>query len=196
MRMLLRARSLHSRPARTWVVHEGGKLRAYLCAAAPDPRRRGGVWEVLESGGSRPAVLACLPAILRACATSLIEVETTIRDAEMEGLARDYRIPVRARGFRGTLKIIDTPRFLRSIQGYVRQGLPSRDRVRLETSASGGVRLAVGAEELLLRTDREAAAFFFGSLETPPSVSARGRLRQAVDRLFPLPLPVYGLNYI
>jgi hypothetical protein len=41
----------------------------------------------------------------------------------------------------------------------------------------------------------DLAALLFGSIEVPAPVPPAGAMADLMGRLFPIPLPVYGLNY-
>jgi GNAT superfamily N-acetyltransferase len=215
MRLLLEARSLHSRPARTWVVRAAGTVAAYLCTSVAGTDAR--TLDALECAGSRAAVLAAVPSILAASGAERISIETSAADIEMEGLARAHGLSIETRGFHGTLLIIDPRGFLGSLQAYFDGRLSTAERAGLEISFDQGVRFKLAAEELRCVTPPDLAALVFGSVERPAQAGraggtgpqgAAGRqsatgplgadspLGALLGRLFPIPLPVYGLNYI
>ena len=166
MGVLLRARAMFCRPARTWVIEKSGGVEAYLCVSGPDDRTGADVILCRELAGSRDALLAAAPGVLRAESAARLDIEVPAAD-ELARLAAARGLARRASGRHGTLKVIDRPKFLKAIGARVRtwaQPLPE------------------GPEDL--------AALVFGSADRPAAARAQA------GAPFPLPLPGYGLNYI
>jgi hypothetical protein len=194
MHVLLKARSLHARPARTWVCRVKGKLAAYLCATGPDGER--GVLEVLEMAGSRHVLLASLPAIRASSRAGTVEIETSAWDLEMEILAHAWGLPMVDRGFHGTLKIVERKLFFSAIERYIASRLSREERGGLVIDCGPAMRFRYEGGELLVEKDEDLAALVFGSVErAAPEAGTKG-LGEILARLFPMPLPGYGLNYI
>jgi len=166
MAVLLRARAMFCRPARTWVIEQSGAVQAYTCVSGPDDRTGPGVVLSREVAGSRQAIVAAAPEVLRAEGAQRLDIEVPASD-ELARLATARGLASRASGRHGTLKVIDRPTFLRAIGARVRTWARP---------------LPQGPEEL--------AALVFGSADRP--VAARAQAAAP----FPLPLPGYGLNYI
>jgi GNAT superfamily N-acetyltransferase len=110
MRTLLRTRSLHARPGRTWVVRTAEGTAAYLCVSGPDARTGPGVIVAREIAGSRTAVLAAARPILDASGAERLDIEVPASD-ELCSLARSLGCAIQAAGMHGTLKIIDPSAF-------------------------------------------------------------------------------------
>ena len=111
MLRLLRSRSLHARPGRTWVVRVGERTAAYLCVSGPDGKTGPGVLVTREIAGSRHAVLAAAGRIIDASGAECMDIEVPSSDAEMELLAAAFGCARRPTGMHGTLKIIDPSEF-------------------------------------------------------------------------------------
>jgi GNAT superfamily N-acetyltransferase len=196
MQTLLEARSLHARPARAWLCRVRDKLAAYACTTGPDQGSGESVLKALEIAGSRHALLASLPAILAASHAGSVEIETPASDLEMQTLANAWDLPSVNRGFHGTVKIVDRPRFFSAIEGYIALRLTRAERAALVIDCGATVVFRYDGEELLIANDADLAALVFGSVaQAPPSAGGR-RLREILARVFPMPLPGYGLNYI
>jgi hypothetical protein len=88
MRTLLRTRSLHARPGRTWVVRTAEGIAGYLCVSDPDARTGPGVLVAREIAGSRAAVLAAACPILDAPGADRLDIEVPASDEELCSLAR------------------------------------------------------------------------------------------------------------
>jgi predicted N-acetyltransferase YhbS len=196
MRILLEARSLHARPARTWVCRLGQKLAAYACTTGPEQGSGEGALKALEIAGSRHALLAALPAILAASRAPGAEIETTAFDLEMETLVNALGLPSVLRGFHGTVKIVDRPRFFEAIEGHISLRLTREERAALTIDCGSTVAFRYEGAELSITADADLAALVFGSVDHAPPGAKDVRLGDVLARVFPLPLPGYGLNYI
>ena len=166
MAVLLRARAMFCRPARTWVVQSPRGIDAYLCVSGPDDRTGAGVVLCRELAGSREAVLAAAAAILHAEGARRLDIEVPSSD-ELSALAASRGMASRISGRHGTLKVIDRAKFLEAICPRARRwphALPERPE--------------------------DLAGLVFGSADRPGS-----RAAEPGDP-FPIPLPGYGLNYI
>jgi predicted N-acetyltransferase YhbS len=196
MRVLLEARSLHARPARTWVCRLGQKLAAYACTSGPEQGSEQRVLKALEIAGSRRALLSALPTILAASRASSVEVETTASDIEMEALVNAGDLPSAPRGFHGTVKIVDRPGFFSAIEEHLSLRLARSEREALAIECGATVVFRYKGAELAIADDADLAALVFGSVTHTPPAAKDGVLREILARVFPLPLPGYGLNYI
>lgn len=196
MRTLLESRMLFCRPARTFVVRRGGSILAYICCQGPDDLTGEGVVRAREIAGSRPALLTAAPAILEAQGAQVLEIETPAADIELESLARAYKLTCKDTGFHGTVKIIDRKGFFRSVEGYAVKRLTSEERDALQIECGPAVTFRCGSEQLSIHQDEDLSAMIFGSVERAVPAVGRGRLGNLLERLFLLPLPGYGLNYV
>ncbi len=166
MGVLLRARAMFCRPARTWVVERAGRIEAYLCVSGPDDRTGPGVVLSRELAGSRPAVLDAAADVLRAEGAQRLDIEVPASD-ELVDMAAARGMGSRLVGRHGTLKVIDRPKFLEAIAARARRW---------------GREMPEAPEDL--------AALAFGSADRPDSTA------REPGSPFPIPLPGYGLNYI
>jgi hypothetical protein len=195
MRTLLDSGFLFCRPARTWVVRNDERLLTYLCAGQPFDRSEKGRLLVKEIAGSRAAVLGAIPTIMRADSANRVEIDTTGNDVELCALAQMHFLPVSALGFRGTLKVVDRAGLFRALEGHIAERLTPAELGSFKVTCDGPVAFEHAGERFVIDKDGELAALLFGSLEEAvPRIE--GRLGEILARLFPLPLPCYGLNYI
>jgi GNAT superfamily N-acetyltransferase len=114
MAVLLRARAMFCRPARTWVVEEAGKIAAYLCVSGPGDRTGSGIVLSRELAGSREAVLDAAAGVLKEEGAQRLDVEVPASDG-LVALAAGRGMALRAVGRHGTLKVMDRGAFLRAI---------------------------------------------------------------------------------
>ena len=190
---LLRTGRLRCKPSRTWVVESTGGPVAYLCAQEPEQSQGARFARIHELAGSRLAALSCLPQLFQACGVDRMCLETTAADAEMERLCQEYGLQAVPHGFQGTVKIIDREGFFRALEGVNRRG---QDGPELGVEAGPPTVFRLAGEELRLSMDPELAVLAFGSVECRAPELSSGPLREALARLFPLPLMHYGLDYI
>jgi len=200
MRILLETGMPHCRPARTWTVKAGGATAAFLCVEGPDDETGPRVARAVEIAGSRIAMIAAAPAILDASAADTLEIDACAADAELQSLAREYDLPATEMGMHGTLKIIDPRGFFESLRPWRAERLGAEENAGLRIECRDAVTFTLGSGRLTLSPEGDLAALVFGSHERkPPHVEGAegsGGLQAVLDRLFPLPLPEYGLNYI
>jgi predicted N-acetyltransferase YhbS len=195
MRTLLEANMLCCRPSHTYVVRVDGKPCAYACCGGPDDITGAGVARVEEIGGSRQAVLAAAPAMLEKLGAQALRIGLPDGDREWEFLARARALQAKPNGFSGTVKIIDRHGFFKAIEGYVSERLTPAESRDLRIECGPTVTFRLGSERLAITEDGDLAALVFGSIERAVP-SAGGRLGGILGRLFPMPLPNYGLSYI
>jgi predicted N-acetyltransferase YhbS len=196
MRTLLEARSLYARPSRAWLCRIGQRLAAYACTSGPEQGKGERVIKALEIAGSRHALLAALPRILSMSHAGSAEIETAASDLEMEALINAWDLPSVPRGFHGTVKIVDRPRFFSALEGHISLRLTRAERAALAIECGSAVAFRYEGAELSVADDADLAAFVFGSVLHAAPAANDGRLAEILARIFPLPLPGYGLNYI
>jgi predicted N-acetyltransferase YhbS len=188
----LRAGRAADHPCRTWVVSapdRPGEIDAYLCGLEPVQTSQGRAISVQEIAGSRDAVLAALGPVMDAMRADRSDVNVLGLDSGMAARAAQFNLEIVPRGFHGTVKVIDPPRLLPALRRLVGSG------VSIEAGADGlGFRL--GTESFAVRGLAEVTAFMFDSIERLAARPGPGSLRSALDAVFPIPLPDYGLNYI
>lgn len=155
---------------------------------------------VLEVAGPRWALVHALPAVMDRYGADELYIYVWGPDVELRRVAADCGWPSEPAGFHGTVGIIHPERFWQAC-GPLFGEIIGRERVgSLSVSGSGPVRIACGAEELVLADTTEFTRLVFthpalrGELRLPlPSASP---LRRTLDELFPLPLVNYGLTYL
>jgi hypothetical protein len=196
LQALLESGSLHARPARTWVCRVGERPAAYVCTTGPDQRTGERVLKALEIAGSRHALLAGLKAILAATHAPAVEIETTASDVEMETLVNAWSLSPSPRGFHGTVKIVHRPRFFSAIEELIALRLTPAEHAALVIECGPTVVFRYKDAELAIAHDADLAALVFGSVERARPAAKDGGLAEILARVFPLPLPGYGLNFI
>ena len=197
MRIVLESGMAHCRSARTWTVRVDNEPAAYLCLEGPNDHTGPRVVRAVEIAGSRLAIIASAPAILDALDADTMEIAACAADIELAGLAREYGLSVAEEGMHGTLRIIDPRGFFETLRPWRAERLSAEENAELRIDCADAVKFILGSESLAVSPEGELAGLVFGSRERKPLEAANsGRLRGVLDRLFPLPLPEYGLNYI
>jgi len=188
MALSLRTGLLFCKPGRTWVVSIGGETRAYLCVTEAG--------RVVETAGSRVAILGALPALFETTGAESLTIDTYAGDTEWESAAAAFRLPMTDAGFHGTVKIIDRAGFFRAIEPWIVERLGDSERESFSVECSGAVTFRCRRESITIDDDGDLAALVFGSIERPAPPRGKGELAIILRRLFPMPLPCYGLDYV
>jgi hypothetical protein len=94
------------------------------------------------------------------------------------------------------VKIVDRPGFFSAIEGHIALRLERGERAALAIQSGSTVVFRYQGEEISISDDSDLAALVFGSATHAPSATAGPRLKKILARMFPMPLPGYGLNYI
>ncbi|MCD6505215.1 GNAT family N-acetyltransferase [Candidatus Poribacteria bacterium] len=194
---LLEARVVVNHPSDTWLVGVDGEMVAYICAQKPREEKDGvRVLNVEEMAGSRTAVLAALTKLFDLYNVDRINLNTTAADGEMRSLGKLIGVPYVPRGFHGTLRIIDLKGFFAAIEPYVSERLEEDELWGLEIEFEPDLIFRYEDEEFRLETIQDITAFVFGSLERERPTPKGPKLSRILDKLFPMPLVDYGLNFI
>jgi GNAT superfamily N-acetyltransferase len=194
-RIFLETGRVHAWPAQVWVVHAGGKPVAWLAASEPDGSEGERILRVREIAGSRLAVLAALPAVLRATKLPVARVDAQASDVELEMLASAFGLRSEAHGFSGTVRILDPDGLLRSLEGWFAERLERSERESLSIEPGDRTTFRSCGQSFVVETLEDLAALVFGSVERTPPRPPAGPLADLLARIFPVPLPCYGLNY-
>ncbi len=94
------------------------------------------------------------------------------------------------------MKILDRAGFFGAIEGHIASRLTQGERAGLTIQCGPAVVFRYKGAELAIADDADLTALVFGSVAHTPPAAEDGTLREILARLFPLPLPGYGLNYI
>jgi GNAT superfamily N-acetyltransferase len=188
--------------ADTWLVETStNRPAAYVLCRSPGSRgvKEGELW-IDELAGSRLAVARALPALLNEYEANEAHIEGLAADLELIEVARARDWQVESRGFHGTVGIIDPRRFWNGIQPLIGERLGKRARDLHLSADDGRVNLSFGNERIVLpeMADFTRLVFLPSEQRDPLQVDLTddARPRGILDRLFPLPLVSYGLNYV
>ena len=175
------------------IEHDGAPI-AYLCLSRIwDLPHDAPVRRFREYAGSRAALLAALPAVFRATGLSEIQVEFPMYDREFPYLASRYGIPLEADTiYSHTIRLLDLPGLMRALRPYLQARLSPSDLRGLGFQQADGVcRFSFAGEHAELNLS-QAGFLVLGGQDKPEIGGALGRVTSAI---FPIPVPLPGLNY-
>ncbi len=178
-----------------WVIEWSGDIVAYVCLSrhwrtSPEDRRR----IVAEYAGSRAALGAALPSLFEAGEFEQIEFRAPRWDRELAHLFERQGLELRPTTLAGhTMRLLDLPRLMQRLRPYVAARLRSAPARRLRFEQRGSVCVfALGDEKADLDLALSAKLVLGG----PGAPRVGGELGRVLGTLFPLPLPMPGLNYV
>jgi len=189
-RAALSTGKVHARAGRTWVVLVNERVCAFIVASLPVRVEDGKRLAVREMAGSRAAILAAMPAVLRQAGLTEAELDAPASDNELRVLAEANGLRSRPMGFHGTVRIIDVAGTLAALKGWIDE---RADGARLVIEPGVQTRFSLDGESMTVSTE-DLAALVFGSIERPAPAAPAG-LAKVMERIFPVPLPCYGLSY-
>jgi GNAT superfamily N-acetyltransferase len=153
-----------------------------------------------EMSGSRWALVQTLKALCEEHKARRAFIEYLDCDAEMATLARGLKWKVEARGFRGTLGIIEPERFWQACAALFEERLGAERFRRLKLKTAGGLRIEYGREKVKLDGMTGLTKLVFLPADRRDALSlglaADSELAGLLAEIFPLPLVSYGLNYV
>ncbi len=153
-----------------------------------------------EVSGSRWALAQALKALCEEHGARRAFIEFPDGDAELAALARSFKWRVEARGFRGTLGIIEPGRFWQACAALFGERLGAERFGRLKLRTQDGLRIEYGRETLKLdgMTCFTRLAFLAADKRETLSLGLApgSELAAVLVELFPLPMVSYGLNYV
>ena len=185
-------RNGHRQP---WVLESNGEVVAYLSMSRIwGIPRTAPVRALGEYAGSRAALVEGLDAVLRAAGLEEIRLGFPAHDAEMTYLFRSRGADLEPDTIEGhTFRLLDVPGLLRALRPHCAARLPARAVRGLSAQPSGKrICLRLGSEEAALGLS-EMGALVFGGPDAP---TIGGDLGSALARVFPVPLPLPGFNYV
>ncbi len=180
--------------SRAYVIEHDGAPVSYLCLSRIwDLPHDAPVRRFREYAGSRAALLAGLPAVFKATGLSEIQIEFATYDREFSYLATSHGIPLEPDTiYSHTIRLLDLPGLMRALRPYLQARLSPSDLRGLGVEQADGVcRFSLAGEWAELNLS-QAGFVVLGGQEAPEIGGALGRLTSAI---FPVPVPLPGLNY-
>jgi GNAT superfamily N-acetyltransferase len=177
-----------------WIVESPEGAEAYLLLARDwgvsrdDPRRIVG-----EYAGSRAALVQALPTILEGSGLSLISFDFPAHDRELAYLFERNGVGLKRRTIKDhTIRLLNLPTLMGRLRPYVEARLTRSEARQLSFEQGETCVFAFGDEELEFDLGRSAALVLGG----PKAPRVEGELGRVLGSVFPIPLPMPGLNYV
>jgi hypothetical protein len=170
--------------------------RAYVMGWRWPQQEGGGFIEVLEYAGDRKLLAEMAPAAAKEFGLPL-RLHVPAWDEEFRrSLAGAGEEKEFANAWEGTVKVLSLDRLMEKTRRIWEAKAEKEAAERITFSQSGGsAQIILGSEALSLE-GQEIAELVFGTTEERGWASDRPNLREALQRIFPLPGPRYGLNFI
>ncbi len=173
-------------------VYEDNQLVAYAGIQKEDSSRV----RLVEISGSRSAIMRGLPSLYDRYGVEFVEMVIAESDIEMASLVRSYGIRPNPLGFPGTILVLQPEKLLKLLDSYIKDVL---GQLLLEWEVlNGTILFKCGGQHHIIERD-QLGAFVFGTLspqEDPITNIPDGPLRNLVQSVFPLQIPLYGFNYV
>lgn len=185
-------------PARhgLFLIETGGEPVAYILSARYN-RDDGPFTNVREFAGDPGAIAAALPAVATHHDASWIEMKAADFDPATRRALEEAGYEGRREHLMGhSVKVSSAGIFLRALAALVEEriGSAAAGALQVYPSSDGGAEICVG-EDRFSFSPREFTALAFGQPEG--TTLAEGNLAANVlSRVFPVPLPLVGLNYV
>ncbi|MCE5229238.1 GNAT family N-acetyltransferase [bacterium] len=191
-------------PGSTWLVERTGRAVAVFSINHKRLTDSSKIeaFGVREMGGSRQAALAAVGELARRFGTKQVEWDGCGRDAALaDAFAAIGVKPDRAAHY-GTVKLLSVERLMNEFKPLLceRLGEKTAAALTITSQIDGGtvrrVAFELGNERLMVEGEVEVLAALFGAPEIDPLAAAPEKLGKVLRLALPLPLPLYGLNYV
>jgi hypothetical protein len=201
---LLDAGMLICQPGRLWIVRRGGRPVAYLASQPPgaEGSRRPGIAAIEEFAGDRWAIAEAAPTVARQMGAAAVELVGPDGDLPLAAEAAVRGWEVETARFPGTVGVLRPRELLAALAPWMEERLGSGTAARLRVHVGETeTRFELEGEVLTLPTGGPLAALLFGGepeegVPPPGDRAPSGGVGALLQALFPLPLPVYGYNFI
>ena len=178
-----------------WLVERERRALAYLVLTPPRWGEPGDTTRfVAEYAGSRAAILAALPSLFEVGVVSSAQFSVPGWDRDMLHLLAGIGAPLAPVTLPDhTIRLLNLPGLIQQLRGHLAALLPRRDLRRLSFGQQGEKCFLRFADEEAELDLSQAARLVFGAPDAP---DMSGDLGRVLSRIFPLPIPPPGVNYI
>ncbi len=194
---------VRNKPGRTFLISRSGQPVATVSVSRDTRSADGPVEKIafVEVSGSRSAIVASLSTMAAQFGAEEVEIEAYPTDYAMREALTTVGAGYEITEFHGTVKVLDVGMLWRDFVPLVRERAgAAADAVQVSSQADKfkihTLRFEMGSDEFEIRDPAAIPAAFFGSKELDPLKEAPGELGSILRLALPLPLPVYGLNYV
>ena len=178
-----------------WLVERERRALAYVVLAPARWAEPGDTTRIVtEYAGSRAAILAALPRLFEVGAVSSVGFSVPAWDRDMLHLLAGIGAPLTALTLPDhTIRLLNLPGLIQQLRGHLAARLPRRDLRRLSFGQQGEkCLLKLGEQEAELDLS-QTARLVFGASDAP---DMSGDLGRVLSRIFPLPIPPPGVNFV
>ena len=195
-----------------WTLDQAGRTYLVQCAAGPlavvsvscagpgrpDEAPTLGVWEI---AGARRAVVAALPQIAESYQAETVMIDAYATDRALRDACATFGADPELVAHPGIVKLLDAGRLWQDFAPLLRERIgETASELQIETEADElkihTLTFRHGRESLTLRGHRELTAALFGTPDLDPMADYSSPLAESLRRALPLPLPLYGLNFV
>lgn len=208
-RMQLGSRNVMNRPGETILVRRHGRAEAVLSVNLPGcvPEQKD-VLIVQEMAGSRLGVLAAAGAVAREHGAARVQVEAYAADLNLAAVADQAGAKREVAPFPGTVKILAASLLWRTFWPLAVERTTLAEAGAIEVTAQAddlavhSVEFRQAGQSVTISGAQEVVSAFFDPHEPAaggrpsPLAEAKGPLGDLLRKALPLPLPMYGLNYV
>jgi len=176
-----------------WLVASGSKPLGYLLLVPPWRAEHRKTRTVGEYAGSRAAIVDALPLIFEGTDLDEIRCEVLGQDGELAYLLAGRSLALAPDTLPGTHRVLNLPGLMRDIRPYLAARLPRSVMRRLTCEQEGeACRLSLGSDQVEMDLS-QAARLVLGGRGVP---RVGGDLGENLGRVFPIPFPMPGCNFI
>ncbi len=185
----------HRHHGRLWIVEStAGDVLAYVTLGRDwgerhdAPRRLVG-----EYAGSRAALVQALPAIIEASELELITFDFPADDRELAYLFAREGVGMKPSTIKDhTMRLLNLPELMRRLKPYTEARLARSDARKLSFRQGEECVFGCGSEEARFDVGRATALVLGG----PEASRVGGELGRLLSSIYPIPLPLPGMNYV
>ena len=189
------------RPGHGYLVRRSSRLLGFVAthdASSKEARILG----ISELAGSREAIFAALPKIVEAAKAEAVHIDAYEWDMALADLCARAGAKVEVIPHRGTIKLLDPQRLWDDFTPLLieRTDAETISKISLHPEADDltihTLTFRMDGQDLILRGPENLTATLFGAPDVAPLADASGPLGETLRRALPLPLPLYGMNYV
>jgi len=191
------------RPGATYLIRRGAEPVAVASVSLQSPPEdQTKTLRVAELAGSRPAVAASLRRIASQWGAEAVSIEAYESDVAMAEALAPTGAERKIVGFHGTLKLLAAGKLWQDFTPLIseRIGAVACERIHIKDQADElavhTLSFALDGESVTINGPREIVAALFGSPTLDPLAEQSGTLASLLRAALPLPLPMYGMNYV
>ncbi len=192
------------RPAGTYLLSRSERAVAVVAASmfGLADKDKPPVLKITEFAGARTAVAAALGEIVKQWATDRVDVVAYEADIAMAEALAPIKLEAEAVGFHGTIKILSAERLWQDFAALIceRIGTEIFEQITISSTSDDlkihTLTFECDGESVTIEGDRQIVAALIGSTNIDPLGGLSGVLTEVLQAALPLPVPLYGMNYV